>query len=508
MAGSYRMVTASGERFEAPGKGLLGLVFDWRPILLVVGIMLIILALFMAPPLVADLAARHPDWQVFLTAGCITLFAGVSLVLMNRAPTLGELGTREVFLLVTVVWVVVAMFGALPLAFSELDLSPADAVFESMSGITTTGSTVVVGLDSAPPGILMWRSILQWLGGIGFIVLGIAILPILRVGGMQLVRAESSDLSEKILPRAAQIASAIGLIYLGLTVICGFAYYLAGMTTFDAAAHAMTTLATGGYSTRDASIGAFGSPAIEWIAIIFMLSGGLPFVLYVQATNGEIRPFLKDAQVHWLVGIILIASLALALWVVRTSEMVPVDALRHALFNTVSLVTTTGYASTDYGLWGTFPILMMFFLTAVGGCTGSTAGGIKMFRFSVLHAVARSQMLRLIRPHGVVVPTFNERPVPPAAAVSVLAFVFLFGLCFAVFTVLLSALGLDYITAMSGALTALANVGPGLGPEIGPAGNFSGLPDGAKWLLSLAMLLGRLELFTVLVLFTPGFWRS
>jgi trk system potassium uptake protein len=483
-------------------------VIDWRPILLVVGIMLIILALFMAPPIVADLVARHPDWRAFLTAGCLTLFIGVSLVLMNRAPTLGELGRREVFLLVTVVWVVVAIFGALPLAFSELDLSLADAVFESMSGITTTGSTVVVGLDRAPPGILLWRSILQWLGGIGFIVLGIAILPILRVGGMQLVRAESSDLSEKILPRAAQIASAIGLIYLGLTVACGLAYHLAGMSVFEAAAHAMTTLATGGYSTRDASIGGFGNPAIEWIAIVFMLAGGLPFVLYIQATNGEIRPFLKDAQVRWLIGIVGVASLALALWVVATREMVPMEAMRHALFNTVSLVTTTGYASTDYSLWGTFPIAVVFFLTAVGACTGSTAGGIKMFRLSVLYGVTRSQMVRLIRPHSVVVVTYNERPLPQAAAVSVLAFVFLFGLCFTIFAVLLSVLGLDYITAMSGALTALANVGPGLGPEIGPAGNFSGLPDGAKWLLSLAMLLGRLELFTVLVLFAPDFWRS
>jgi trk system potassium uptake protein TrkH len=483
-------------------------VLDLRPILMVVGILLVILALFMAPPMVADMAAGHSDWQVFLVAGSITLFIGVSLVLMNRAPGLGDLTGRQAFLLTTGSWAALALFAALPFAFCELQLGAADAVFEAMSGITTTGSTVIAGLDAAPPGILLWRAILQWLGGIGIIVMGVAILPMLSIGGMQLVRAESSDLSEKILPRAAQLASAIGLIYLGLTLACAILYWYAGMLPFDAAAHAMTTIATGGYSTSDASIGGFQSPAIEWTAVVFMILGGLPFVLYIQATNGQVMALFRDAQVRWFLGIIAAASLGIALWLTLTSQSPPLDALRHASFNTISLITGTGYASTDYGLWGTFPIAALFFLMCVGGCTGSTTGGIKVFRFTVMHAIARHQLARLVRPHGVFVPTFNGRPLPDAAAISVMAFVFMFGLSFAVIAMALSLLGLDYVTAMSGAVTALANVGPGLGDIIGPSGNFSSLPTSAKWLLSAAMLLGRLELFTVLILFTPAFWRG
>jgi trk system potassium uptake protein TrkH len=483
-------------------------VLDLRPILAVVGILLVILALFMAPPMVADMAAGHPDWQVFLVAGSVTLFIGVSLMLMNRSPDFGELNGRQVFLLTTTVWTVAAVFAALPLVFSELNLSVADAVFETMSGITTTGATVIAGLDTAPPGILLWRGILQWLGGIGIIVMGVAILPMLRVGGMQLVRAESSDLSEKILPRAAQVASAIGLIYLALTLICAILYWYAGMVPFDAAVHAMTTIATAGYSTRDASIGGFDNAGIEIIAIVFMCIGSLPFVLYIQATNGQWRPLVRDAQVRWFFGIALGFVAGIAGWLAVVEGVPALDALRQVTFTVVSLVSTTGFASVDYNLWGTFPVAALFFLMCVGGCTGSTAGGIKIFRFAVLHAIAMNQLARLIRPHGVFVPTFNGRPLPDTAAVAVMAFVVMFGLSFAVLAVALSALGLDYLTAMSGAITALANVGPGLGDVIGPAGNFSSLPTSAKWLLTIAMLLGRLELFTVLILLTPAFWRG
>jgi trk system potassium uptake protein TrkH len=377
-----------------------------------------------------------------------------------------------------------------------------------MSGITTTGSTVIVGLDTAPPGILLWRAILQWLGGIGIIVMGVAILPILSVGGMQLVRAESSDLSEKILPRAAQIASAIGMIYLALTLACAVLYWYAGMNPFDAAAHAMTTIATGGFSTSDASIGGFASPAIEWIAITFMLLGALPFVLYIQATNGNVRALFRDTQVRWFLGIVVLAAGAIVIWLMAKFGLALPEAVRQAAFNTISVITGTGYATVDYGLWGTLPVASLFFLMCVGGCTGSTTGGIKIFRFTVLHAIASNQIARLVRPHGVFIPMFNRRPLTEAASIAVMAFVFMFALSFSVVALLLSALGLDYMTAMSGALTALANVGPGLGDTIGPSGNFSSLPEAAKWLLAGAMLLGRLELLTVLILFTPSFWRG
>jgi trk system potassium uptake protein len=238
-----------------------------------------------------------------------------------------------------------------------------------------------------------------------------------------------------------------------------------------------------------------------------MILGSMPFVLYIQATNGQLRPLLTDAQVRWFFGIAITFVLAIALWLVMVQGVPPHDALRHSAFNIVSIITTTGYASSDYALWGTFPVAALFFLMCVGGCTGSTSGGIKIFRLIVLHAIAKNQIARLIRPHGVFVPMFNHRPIPEAAAVAVMAFVFMFGLSFGAFAIALSLLGLDYLTAMSGALTSLANVGPGLGDIIGPAGNFSTLPESAKWLLSAAMLLGRLELFTILVLFAPSFWR-
>ncbi len=481
---------------------------DARVALLVVGIVLSVLALGMLPSMAADLAAGNDDWQVFAVSALVTLFVGVALVLENRHAVPRHLGAREAFLLTSLVWFATSLFAALPLRLSALGLSWSDAVFEAVSGLTTTGSTVLVGLDTMPPGILLWRAMLQWIGGIGIIVMGVAVLPMLNVGGMQLVRTESSDLSEKALPRAGQVAASIGAVYLLLTLACALAYGLAGMGTFEAVVHAMTTLATGGFSTRDASLGAFGSPAIEWIAILFMVLGSLPFVLYVLAVRGRADRLLRDVQVRWFLGLLAAATLALALWVWAALDLAPAEGLRQALFTVVSLVTTTGYATVDYGQWGTFATIALFFLMSVGGCTGSTAGGIKAFRFAVLYAVARVQIHRLLQPSGVFPALYGDRPITDATATSVLAFVFLFALAFALVAVGLGLMGLDYLTAMSASLTALANVGPGLGPEIGPAGNFAGLPDAAKWLLAFAMLLGRLELFTVLVLFVPAFWRD
>jgi len=483
---------------------------DMRPIATACGVTLVILAIFMAPPMVADLIAGGPDWTVFFVSGIITLFCGVSLILVNRDHSTRRLTTRQGFMLTTMVWLVAAMFSSLPLALSNLELTLGDAFFEAMSGITTTGATVIVGLDTAPPGILLWRAILHWLGGIGIIVMGIAILPMLRIGGMQLFRTESSDQSDKILPRATQIATNIGAIYVLLTVICAIAFMFTGMRAFDAIAHAMSTIATGGFSTRDASIGSFDSAATEWVAVVFMILGGMPFVLYVQAMRGDRRPLFEDVQVRWFLAIIVLAAVILTLsqtLAVRQLDSLDV-VIRNATFTIVSLMTTTGFASTNYGNWGPFAIVMLFFVMCVGGCTGSTTGGIKVFRFIVLYGTSRVQVLRLVQPSGVFRALYNHQPVPEAAATSVLAFIFLFGLSFVVLVMLLGAIGLDYLTAMSGAISALGNVGPGLGPIIGPAGHFGDLPEAAKWVLAFGMLLGRLELFTVLVLFTPLYWRG
>ncbi len=479
---------------------------SWKPVLLVNGTMTGILALFMLVPAAVDADAGNPDWQVFLIAAFLTGFAGGIVALASRGG--GDLNIRQAFLLTTTTWITLPAFAALPFAFSELDLSYTDSFFEAMSGLTTTGSTVISGLDDAPPGLLIWRAILQWLGGIGIIVTGVAILPMLRIGGMQLFRTESSDTSDKALPRAAEISLAISLIYAALTLICAIAMWLAGMGPFDAVAHAMTTVATGGFSTRDASLGYFDSAALDVVVTVFMLIGCLPFLLFLQAVRGQPLALWRDQQVRWFLAIVAIAVAVMTLWLAATGEAPFLTGLRYAAFNVVSILTGTGYATADYGQWGAFAVVMFFFVMFIGGCAGSTSCSIKVFRFQVLYAAAHAQMSSLLRPHGIFIAHFNRRPITEQVMDSVMSFFFLFALSFAVLAVLLTLLGLDTLTAISGAATALCNVGPGLGPVIGPSGTFAPLPDAAKWLLSAGMLLGRLELFTVLVLFTPTFWRG
>ncbi len=483
-------------------------MLEIRPVLFVIGILLSILAAAMLIPAVVDLAIGHPDWHVFLASAAVTLFVGISLVLTSQGRGL-DLKMRQAFVLTSLSWVVIAAFAALPFAFSELGLAYTDAFFESMSGITTTGSTVVIGLDDAPPGLLLWRALLQWLGGIGIIVMALSLLPMLRVGGMQLFRLESSDMSEKVLPRAAQIASSIGLIYLALTILCAACYALAGMPWFDAVAHSMTTIATGGFSTSDVSIGFFNSAQVDLVATVFMVLGSLPFVLYLRAVRGRPESLWRDTQVQWFLITVTVSILVMALYLWDTRPDVPFgDALRLSSFNVVSVMTGTGYATSDFALWGSFALGMFFFLMFIGGCAGSTTCGIKIFRFQVLFATAFTQIEKLLHPHGVFIPYYNRKPIPESVVESVLSFFFLFVVCFTLLAMGLGLLGLDFLTSVSGAATALANVGPGLGPVIGPAGTFAPLPDEAKWLLSFGMLIGRLELFTVLVLFAPSFWRD
>jgi trk system potassium uptake protein TrkH len=367
---------------------------------------------------------------------------------------------------------------------------------------------VLTGLDSIPRGILLWRSLLQWIGGIGIIVMAIALLPLLQVGGMQLFHTESSDRSEKVMPRLRQVTAAISALYLGFTLACALAYWAAGMTPFEAVNHAMTTLATGGYSTSDASFVKFEQASIHWIAVVFMLLGGITFTLYVRVLHGEPLALLRDSQVRWFVSFLLAGILSVAVWLVLTEGIEAGPALRLAAFNVVSIATTTGYASADYYLWGSFAVAAFYFLTFMGGCTGSTAGAIKVFRFQVLYIVASQQLARLLAPHRVTVPRIQGKEVTESIAISVLTFFFFYATTFAVVALALALFGLDMETALSGSATAVGNVGPGLGPVIGPAGNFSSLPDGAKWVLAAGMLLGRLEFVTVFVLFTRAFWRD
>jgi trk system potassium uptake protein TrkH len=480
-----------------------------RPVGYIVGGMLIALSVAMVLPAMADIAVGNPDWQAFAISSVLTLAAGLGLFYGFRCHLVGGLTLRQAFILTPAAWSAIALFGAAPLYFSDyaqLRDSFTNAFFESMSGLTTTGATVIVGLDAAPPGILLWRAILQWLGGIGLVATAIAILPALGVGGMQLFRTESSDRSEKVMPRVREIAATIVLIYIGLTCACGILYWLANMTPFEALAHALTTVSTGGFSTSDNSMAEF-SNATHWIAIVFMVAGGIPFVLYVRIFQGE-RDTLRDTQVLTFLLFLTIMISVFTLWLAATAPFGWLDSLRLAAFHVISIVTGTGYATTDYMLWGNFAVGVFFGLTFVGGCTGSTSGGLKIFRFEVMSAMLRTQLLRLIHPRGVFPRTYAGRVLPDDVISSVVVFLAFFMICYSAITVALMAFDLDFLTSASAAASALANVGPGLGPIIGPAGNFSSLPDGAKWILSFAMLLGRLELFTVLVLFVPQFWRG
>lgn len=482
-------------------------MLDSRPILLAHGVLLSLLAIAMLVPMLVDFAWHNPDWKVFATSAFITGFSGGILYLTNRGYR-GTFNIRQAFLFTSSSYVLVTAFAALPFYLSSDAVNVTDAFFEAASGITTTGSTVFVGLDSMPPGLLLWRSLLNMLGGIGIVVLALAILPMLRIGGMQLFKTESSDTNEKTLPRTTQIAGAIAQVFVALMLLCTFCYWLAGMSGFDAINHAMTTVATGGFSTHDTSFAYFDSLVIDWIAIVFMLSGSVPLILYFQMIRGKPLILFRQSQVQWLIIIIALSVSMMSLWLQLSENMHPLTALHHATFNIVSVVSTTGFASMDYMQWGTFPVAMFFMLTVVGGCTGSTSGGIKVFRLQILFYTAHAQIKRLIQPHGVFVARYNGKPISEEIAASVMTFIVLFGLSFTVLSIALSLYGLDFLTCVSSAAQALANVGPGLGDVVGPAGNFSSLPDGAKWLLSVAMIVGRLELFTVLVLLAPAFWRD
>lgn len=478
---------------------------DFRPIFYTVGALLCTLAVSMVLPMMADIYVDNPDWKVFFVCILITSFFGGILVLTNSAKDM-TLNIKQGFVMITMVWVVLPLFASIPLYFSELGLSFTDSFFESVSGITTTGSTIITGLESVPRGILLWRAILQWLGGIGIILTAISIMPFLKIGGMQLFRTELSE-NEKALPRTTKMAGSIGIIYAVLTLLCVICYHLAGMSLFDALAHAMTTISTGGFSTYDSSFSHYHTPWIEIVSIVFMIAGGLPFVLYLKALHGNVTPLFTDSQVRWFLTLLAVSSGSLVLYLYFNNNMDLSESILPSVFNVVSIVTGTGFVNENYNAWGGFAVSSFFFLMVIGACAGSTTCGIKIFRFQVLYEVANVQMKKLLHPHGVFIPHYNKKPMPKDVPISVMSFFFLYALFFSIIAIALSFVGLDFLTAMSGAATSISNVGPGLGDIIGPAGNFQPLPDSAKWILSLSMLLGRLELLPMLILLSPQLWR-
>jgi trk system potassium uptake protein TrkH len=348
---------------------------------------------------------------------------------------------------------------------------------------------------------------LHWLGGIGFIGMAVAILPLLRVGGMRLFQTESSDWSEKVTPRSHVAAKYILVLYLGLTGVSALALWVAGMTPFEAINHAMSFISTGGFSTSDASLAHWPQPAIHWVSVVVMIVGSLPFTLYVATLRGNKSALFKDHQVRGFIGFLVITWLLFGTWLCINSDYSWWEAFRIVAVNVTSVVTTTGLALGDYTLWGSFSVLLFFYLTFVGGCSGSTAGGLKIFRFQVASSLLMGSLKQLIHPRAVIRKKYNGHPIDEDIARSLLTFSFFFTITIGGIALGLALIGLDWTTALSGAATAVCNVGPGLGTIIGPAGNFSTLPDAAKWLLTVGMLLGRLEILTVLVLLTPVFWR-
>ncbi len=483
-------------------------MIDLRPVFYVLGFLLLILAVAMGVTAVVDIMLDDADWPVFLAAGAITGFFALSMVLSMRPSGRLTLSPKQAFLITTFAWVGASAVGAMPFMFSTLHMSFTDAFFETMSGLSTTGATVIVGLDDMGAGLQLWRGLLHWLGGIGIIVMAVAILPILKIGGMQLFRMESSDKMEKTMPRITEVATGILIVYTSLTIVGAIILRLAGMNWLEASVHTMASLGTGGFSTSDSSVAYFKSPLIEWIIIVLMTIGGMTFVLFVAAWKKGPAPFLRDSQTGWYLATLIFFSLLIGYWQHAVNGMGWHDAFRHALFTVVSIVTTTGFASADWNLWGAFPLAICFVLTFVGGCTGSTSGGIKMFRFQVLFAMARIHVKRLLYPRGVFAIDFNRQNISDSVVRSVLGFTVLYIFSFAAIGITLSLLGLDFVTSFSGAATTLGNVGPGLGEIIGPAGNYKPLSDAAKWVMSFAMLLGRLELMAVLVLLMPSFWRK
>ncbi|MCO7555816.1 TrkH family potassium uptake protein [Metapseudomonas otitidis] len=477
-----------------------------RTIGFIIGLFLITLAVSMVVPMLAVLAFdRTDDIGAFSWSSLITFIVGLALVAPGRPEHL-HMRPRDMYMLTTASWVVVCIFAALPMVLIQ-HISYTDAFFETMSGVTTTGSTVITGLDHASPGLLLWRSMLHWLGGIGFIGMAVAILPLLRIGGMRLFQTESSDWGEKVMPRSHMVAKYILVVYVALTLLGTLAFWLAGMTPFEAVNHAMSLISTGGFSTSDNSIANWKQPAVHWVAVVVMMAGSLPFTLYVATLRGHRKALVKDHQVRGFVGFLVATWLFFGTWLWLNSDYSWPDAFRIVAVNVTSVVTTTGVALGDYTLWGSFSVMLFFYLTFVGGCSGSTAGGLKIFRFQVALVMLRTNLKQLVHPRAVIRQKYNGHNIDEEIVRSLITFSFFFTVTIGVIALGLCLIGVDWTTALTGAATAVCNVGPGLGPIIGPVGNFSTLPDAAKWLLTIGMLLGRLEILTVLVLFTRGFWK-
>ena len=478
-----------------------------KTVFFMIGVLLVVLGFSMLIPYSMQLIYSENSHS-FVSSSFVTIFIGVLFILANLEREF-RLSLRQTFLFSTLAWLMVAVFGSLPFVLSPKEFTFSEAFFESMSGITTTGATIITNLDESPKSILLWRAIMQWLGGIGIVVMAITILPLLKVGGMQLFKMEGPDSTEKILPRTIEVAAIIISTYLVLTFLCGFFYWLFGMSIFDSVSHAMTTIATGGFSTHNDFISFFKNTNIEIIASIFIVMGSIPFISYLKFAQGNKKVFFQDVQIKGLINLIVVSVLIMFLYLIFIDyESSILDKIRISSFNVISILSGTGYVTDDFGLWGKFSLIFFLFLMFIGGCAGSTACGIKIFRLQMLFIFLRNQIKKLIYPNSIIISKYNNQKISDSFINSVIIFIFSFLFIFLIIAMLLSISGLDFLTAISGAASAISNVGPGLGEMIGPNGNYKAIPDLSKWILSIGMLLGRLELFAVLVLFFPSFWRN
>jgi len=477
---------------------------NYKTVFFTLGILQIILGIFMLLPIIIQFFYSEID-SSFFGASLVTTIFGILFFLSNLDHD-KKLNLQQAFLLTSLSWLSIAIFGSLPFIFSDIEFSITNAFFESMSGITTTGSTIIQNLENMPKGILFWRAILQWLGGIGIIVMAITLMPIMNVGGMQLFKISNNDSSEKILPKSKEIAIRLIFIYLGLTALCAISYKILGMNVFDSMTHSMTTIATGGFSNYNESIGFFDSVYIEISAMIFIILGSLPFIAYIKFLSGNRGIFFSDIQIKTFIKTIAFSTILLMVYLILNNSS-NLD-IRSIFFNVISILTGTGYVNAEFDNWGGFPLLLFLGLMFIGGCAGSTTCGVKIFRIQILWSFVGNQLKRIVYPKGIFVLKYDKNPIDNKFVSSIISFIYMYLIIFFIITALLSLTGLDFITSISGAATSISNVGPGLGSVIGPNGNFSSLPEISKWILTLGMILGRLELFAILVLFLPSFWRN
>ena len=479
---------------------------NYKTVFFTLGILQIILGISMLIPILTQIIYSELD-SSFIGAAIISIIFGVLFFLSNLNHD-KKLNLQQAFLLTALSWLTIAIFGSLPFIFSNLELSITDSFFESMSGITTTGSTIISNLQEAPRSILLWRAMLQWLGGIGIIVMAITLMPIMNVGGMQLFKISSNDSSEKLLPKSKEVALRLIYVYLTLTTFCALTYRIFGMSIFDSITHSMTTIATGGFSNYNESIGHFNSISIEISSMIFIILGSLPFIAYIKFLNGDKKIFFLDTQIKSFIKIIIFSVILLSLYMLFYISNFSFINLRPIFFNVISILTGTGYVTGEFDVWGSFPLVFFLMLMFIGGCAGSTTCGIKIFRIQILYVFVVNQLKKIIYPKGIFLIKYDKNTIDDKFMASIISFIFLYLVIFFLLTALLTLSGLDFVTSISGAATSISNVGPGLGSTIGPSGNFANLPEFSKWILSFGMILGRLELFAILVLFLPSFWKD